>query len=363
MVEYPHFTITEETGPYYPSGSGAQPIIAIGKTPLDPEPTKVYKFVNYEQAALPHGSGGIGASGDNPLLDGIKAIFEEGMAVNPVDGASVGVVYAINLGQTPTPQNILNAREATLSIVKDPAIEVYFGITDVTVMNSVGAAIQQNRSAGFYRFAWFSHNQNATIADVCKLTDSNQQQYVRSSFVGIKYDPSTLGYYVAKEACTPYYITPSYEPYRALTLDMIQDLTYSEIDQLLRAGIVPDYEYMLPLASSGKVKPVRALATSYAKTSPPADAARHVRRNADYQFRQIDLRLNSVIGMNDSESDIETIREMLNAYLEGEKNLNRIKDYNISVSLTDQPHTLYVVRMVKPVRAIKFIVEKSIIKV
>lgn len=363
MVEYPHFTITEEAGPYYPGGGGAQPIIAMGKTPHDPEPTKVYVFTSYEQAAKTKAEGGLGGTGDNPLLDGIKAIFKEGSAASPADTASVGKVYAINLGTSPTLQNILTARAATQALVKDPALEVYFGITSLSIMNGVAADIVEDRASGIYRFAWFSHDPDLTVSEVCELTDKTKQSYVQSSFIGIKYDPTTLGYYVAKEACTPYYITPSYEPYRTLTLADIQELSYSDIDALLKAGIVPDYEYLLPLATSGKVKPVRALATSYAATTPPVDASRHVRRNADYQFRQIDLRLNSIIGTNDAEANVDMVREMLNSYLESEKSLNRIKEYSIDVSLSDQPHTLVVVRKVKPVRAIKFIVERSIITV
>lgn len=365
MTEVPHFYINESVSPQYPRGKGGDVIVVFGRTDVTKELNKVYTFYSYNDAVASQGAGGIGPeSATNYGLKAVKDIFEESQKRNVEEQLGIEKVYFVNVGATPTAQDYADAR--TLSeMKKDAVIELYEGVSDLAIMNSVATAIGTLRQSGQYRISIFTHAVDATVAQVEALTDPAEETHVRSSYVVIKYDRDTQARFAAKVASTPYYVDPSRGPYRSITLNDITELSLGDADTLIAGGIVPDWEHMLPMGASGLAEPIRAVSTAYRTVagSRPTDANLHTRRNVDKHWRRIDQIINAELKMNDSEANLEIIREAVNSYLEMEKKAGNIHDYKINVEVAaNEPYTLRVERSIKPVKAIYFIHEESYIE-
>jgi hypothetical protein len=365
MTEVPHFYINESVSPQYPRGKGGDVIFVFGKTQHTAELSKIYTFYSYNDAVAGQSDGGIGPEHeDNPGLKAVKEIFEESQKRNVEEQLGIEKVYFINMGTAPTKQNYIDA-EVLSQMKRDAVLEVYVGESDVALMNSIKTALDTLAQGGQYRMALFTHTEGASVAQVSAMTDPEEDAYIRGSRIMIKYDRDMQARFAAKVASTPYYLDPSRGPYRSIELDDITELSLTDADALIAAGIIPDWEHMLPLGASGQAEPIRAVSTAYRTVAGarPTDANVHTRRNVDKHWRRIDEIVNAELKMNDTEANLELIREAINGYLEMEKKAGNIHEYRINVSVVaDDPYTLKIERAIKPVKAIYFIHEESYIE-
>lgn len=200
----PTITINETTEVIGTKGEGAQVIAVVGDSGAAAAPTTLHTFNSYEEAKTALGD----ESETNFLLAAIKDHFIEGDPEN--EGSELGVekVYAINVGAAPTSTDFDNAM-ATIAAVKDVELEEYHGLSTVTVLESIATHLDTLVGKGFPRLAIATVATGALEADILKMTDDGETNFIQHSRVYIHIDRDMQAVFTAKVACTPYYENPA----------------------------------------------------------------------------------------------------------------------------------------------------------
>ena len=264
---------------------------------------KVYTLYNYDDAmnelAPPEK---VQSPGRNILKNIIRDIFNEGKPLDPNDTFGLNKVYAINIGPNATIQTLLTALE-TSETVYDADIEVYPELSDIPAMNMIKGHLKKLEGFGDYRIALMAASPNASIDEMTKMTDPNESVYINSGRVIIQANPNVLGAFAAKVACTPYYQDPAYNPYRTIITQDIRKYRRDELETILDAGLVVDWEVVVDSTLGMKVvEPVYAPATNYTSEATPGDAWLHHRLNADHQSKITDGKARPYIKQNNTEN-------------------------------------------------------------
>lgn len=373
--EVPKYTVQETTTSMYPRGEGSKKLIIFGETGETADLTTLLTFHGYQDAVNQIGP----MDADNLLLAAVKDIYEEGMARSPTDINSIGTIHAVNVGDAATSADYLTAQQLTKTIY-DPAIELYCGVFDTAIMTAIKGALATFKGDGLYRASLFTTDPEETdIAEIAAMTDPavvSPATYIRSSQVGIKYDPATQAKFAAKMAYTPYWLSPALGAYRSIPASGITELDPDDRKTLTNAGIITDWVAQSPFSTSGLAEPVRAVSTAIRSKDGsdqtldvPVDADFHARLNADQQWRQIDLRVAQLFKQNDTETGLKMLKLTLSDYLSGEAKKGYLKpkysvpsDPGFYVNLAEadvEPYTIRVERGVRPINAIYFIEEPS----
>lgn len=364
MVEVPYIQDTETVEAQYPQGSGAKVILVYGHTTTTAQLTTIYEFNNYSDAVT-----SLTTSTGGPLLEAIGKVFEEGQIRSVTDTLGINKVYAINMGTSATYQDYADAQE-TSKLKKDVDIELYVGQHDVTLMGTTATYLSGLATQGQKRTAVFCTNPAAPVATKALMTDDGEGTYIQDSRIYIK--DGLQEKYAAKMACTPYYMDPAKGAYRSVTMDDIDDYQYEDLETLTAAGIICDWEHQSPITQTGRVEPVKAVATSHAKTEQPVDSLAHCRLNADYQFHQRDIIIQGMLKDNDTETGLQTMEQAVKSYFAGEAKKGYLiakedepSDPGYMVQIEPSTTDVYgvVVRTkIRPVNAIYSIEEVSVIQ-
>lgn len=333
--EVPILTNTEQVDEYFPGGSGATPILVVGKTPVIKDCSKIYTFHSYADAVATSDNGGIGPEAEgNELLSAIKEIFSEG-SVDDQDTDELGVdtVYAINVGSTPTVEDWTSAQTASEVLEEKELIEIYLGCTDIAFITTTETHLLNLDEACLYRLSFFA-NTATTPTDAIKTTDYTQTTFVRDSRIYIHYDPTKQVDLAVKVAYTPYYQDPCKDSYRTVTADDILPLSFPNKNTLIKNGIVCDMPSNTYINGVRMAKPVKVVSTAYsvgADGKRPADANAHQRRNADYTWTQCDEIAKSELDNNNTPAGLKFIKEEVQAFLDGQENLGYLSSPECSV--------------------------------
>lgn len=322
----PTITINETTELIGNKGEGAQIIAVVGDDGTAADPTTLHTFNNYEEAKT-----AIGPEADtNHLLAAVKDHFQEGDPEN--EGSELGVekVYAINVGNAPTAQDFDNAM-ATLAPIKDIEIEEYHGLSTVTVLESIATHLDGLVSQGFPRISYATVAPDATEADILKMTDDAEENYIQHSRVYIHIDRTMQSTFTAKVACTPYYENSAHGSYR--TKGKLDITEVSNPATYVDNGFVCDWPTGSPLSTSQYAEPVEAYSTAQAADSIPADAQLHVRRNADHQIRTICNMVSKYFKVRNVPSARTDLEQEAKGHLEAEVQAEKLEAYTLNVKV------------------------------
>lgn len=377
--EIPFLMDTESQEAQYPRGSGADTILLIGKTPNAADTSTINEFYSYQDAIAE-------LSGEDPeetneLLLAVKDVFEEGAVRSVTDKLGIEKVLAINVGPNPVVGTEWADAQELGRLKRDIAIEVYVGLSDISFMNTTKTHLDTLAATGKRRIAIFTHAADESKTNIIDMTDPSNAEdtpaapYIQGSRIYIKQNRLMQCKFAAKVACTPYWQDPARGPYRSVTFAEVEEQITSEddLDDYTKAGIVVDWENLNPVQGNGKAEICKAVATSYRGEDDviPLDARLHIRRNADYQFRQIDLIIGAELKNNDTETGLQTMQQNVNAYLAGEVKKGYIKPkktepqdpgYLVEIIPHDtNPYGVKVRRKIRPVNSIEFIEEESVI--
>ena len=291
----------------------------------------------------------------NPLKDFIRTIFDEGKPLDPNDTFGLNKVYAINIGPEPTIETLLTALE-TSETIYDADIEVYPELSDIPAMNMIKGHLKKLEGFGDYRIAIFAASPDAEIDEMTKMTDNTESVYISSGRVVLHVNPNLLGAFAAKVACTPYHQDPAYKPYKTVTTQDIKKYRRDELETILDAGLVVDWEVVGPTLGMKVVEPVYARATNYTSEATPGDAYLHQRLNADHQSHVTDEIARPYIKQNNTETARQAIEQKCKSYLEEEVKQERINGYSYELYPNRaDPYSLIVQMKVLPVKSIHVI--------
>lgn len=332
-------------------------ILVIGSAGYEEESMKVYTLYNYEDAIKkiknPTTTEKEGVTqGPNILREIIGDIFSEGSVTGPNDVFGLNKVYAINIGPEPTIQTLIEALEKSETI-SDVEIEVYPRLSDISALNLVNGHLKKLEVHGDYRIAIATTPKDASVEDMIKITSTMENAYISSGRVALHVDPSMLGFFAAKVACTPYYVDPAYKPYKTVMVDTVKKYGRDELEKLLDAGLVADWIVADPTLGIKVVEPVYARATNYTAENMPSDAYLHQRLNADHQSKVTDAIARSYIKQNNTETARQSIEHRCRSYLEDEVKQSKLIGFNYEVYSNQADKYSLIVRMgVKPVKSV-----------
>lgn len=341
-------------------------ILVIGSAGYTTENTakEVYTLYNYEDArnklAPPTN---VKSITDNTLRMVIREIFDEGKPLDPTDTFGLNKVYAINIGPDPTIETLLTALE-TSETVYDANIEVYPELSDIPAMNLIKGHLKKLEGFGDYRIALMAASPNASIDEMTKITDNtSEESYINSGRIVIHANPKILGAFAAKVACTPYYQDPAYQSYRTITTQDIKKYRRDELETILDAGLVVDWEVVDPILGMKMVEPVYARATNYTTEATPGDAYLHQRLNADHQSHVTDEIARPYIKQNNTETARQAIEQRCKSHLEEEVKQERMTSYSYELYPNRaDPYSLIVKMKILPVKSIHVIEINRIIQ-
>ena len=224
-------------------------------------------------------------------------------------------------------------------------------------MNMIKGHLKKLEGFGDYRIALMAASPNASIDEMTKMTDNTESVYINSGRVIIQANPNVLGAFAAKVACTPYYQDPAYNPYRTITTQDIKKYRRDELETILDAGLVVDWEVVVDSTLGMKVvEPVYAPATNYTSEATPGDAWLHHRLNADHQSKITDGKARPYIKQNNTETARQAIEQKCKSHLEEEVKKERIDGYSYELYPNRaDPYSLIVKMKILPVKSIHVI--------
>lgn len=354
MVERaPYLNYGESNENPFIRGSGAEPTIFIGKSPVAKDLNNILTFRSYVQAkALPE-EGGIGpepleSETPNELLEVLKDFFEEA-APQKTSDVGVSEVYVINVGPTPTITDWVEAIELSKR-KKDLQIMALVGIHDISFMQTLNTYIKILEKDGLIRNGYFSvENEDMLDEDMMKYTDDTKASFIQESRIGLC-EKKFFGKFIARIAVTSYYVEPGYEPFRTIPQGTFKERSTEERDALKSAGIIFGEDDPF----TGDPRICLATSTAYAKgkNERPNDALFHARRNVDYQVRQVLGILALQLKRNENTDNMTTSQEDCRTYLDTEKVKERLKNYEISIVESDSdPYELKAMGQMTPVNS------------
>jgi hypothetical protein len=333
-------------------------IVVIGSAgyTTDKEEEKIYTLYNYENAVKKlNPPETVKSNGSNTLKNVIKDIFNEGKPLEPADTFGLNKVYAINIGPNPTIGTLLTALE-TSETIYDADIEVYPELSDIPAINLINGHLKKLEGFGDYRIAIVTASKNASTEELTNMTDTTKEKYISSGRIALYVNPNLLGAFAAKVACTPYHQDPAYKPYRTITTRNIKKYRRDELEEILDAGLIVDWEVVDPTLGIKVVEPVYARATNYTEEGTPADAYLHHRLNADHQTHVTDERAREYIKQNNTETARQAIEQSCKSYLEEEVKQERLDGYSYELypNIGDK-YSLIVKMKLLPVKSIHVI--------
>ena len=368
MADIPTITVNEVSEPMYPAGSGGDNICVIADAGFTKDVTKIYTFGNYNEARGDHSStDGIGPEpadwDDNVLLATIRDIFAEGAQTEPTHTLGIEKVYAINVGDAPSNQDISDAIDLAATI-PDCRIEVLPQVSDLTNMGALKASLVALDGDGDFRLGIIVVSDvEDTISDMTDMTDTeNTPAGVSSDRILIESDPAKVGKLAAKIATTPYYIDPAYGAYRSLSATDLYNRSRLDLDTLVAGGVCCDW---LNPDDVTKMEPCMCVSTAFRLLdgSRPVSSFVHARRNADEQFRQIIQRAKSQLKRNNTLKARMLIEQNSISYLEEQKKAENIEDYLLDISVsTATPYGIIINAKVRPAAADYFITFNGLVQ-
>jgi hypothetical protein len=334
-------------------------ILVIGNAgyTTEKEAEKIYTLYNYEHANTElNPPKDVKLTGKNILKAVIRNIFNEGKPLDSTDTMGLNKVYAINIGPKPTIETLITALE-TSETIYDADIEVYPELNDIPAMNLINGHLKKLEGFGDYRIAMFAVSKNASIDEMTGMTDpSSEGAYISSGRVVLHANPDLLGAFAAKVAYTPYHQDPAYKPYRTITTTDIKRYRREELETILDAGLIVDWEVVDPTLKIKVVEPVYARATNYTEEETPGDAYLHQRLNADYQAHVTDEIARAYIKRNNTETARQAIEQSCKSHLEEEVKQERLDGYSYELYPNRvDPYGLIVQMKVLPVKSIHVI--------
>lgn len=343
-------------------------ILVIGSAGFKEDISKVYTLYNWEDAFKKlkptSKEGGKTTEGSNILRSIIHDIFLEGDVTGPSDTFGLNKVYAINIGPEPTIETLIKALELSETLY-DVEIEAYPELNNIAALNLIKGHLKYLESYGDYRIAIATTPKKATVTDMVKMTNSEEDCYISSGRIVLHVDPDMVGVFAAKVACTPYYEDPAYRPYKSITSGNITKYRREELAELVNAGLVVDWEIVRSVFGKKVVvvEPVYTHATNYTSLDTPADAHLHQRLNADHQSKETDEKARVSIKQNNTKTAKHSIELQCQAYLEEEMKKERLEGFTYQVYANRKdPYGLIVKMTVKPVKSIHSIEINRIIQ-
>ena len=356
-------------------GDGAEIACFIGKSnnTLNLGELKVYK--NYNTVKVDTSKGGLGVETtttetDNPLLFEVKQFFEEATQNNTTGTLGIPKVYVIDLGATPTIQNLKNALEEVkkvreIQVISLVGFEQNLSNCETEADNTTAIKNQvrtlrlvynnllEETEEGRFKIAYFRLPKNATITESIAYTSkpSDSEQSINEvRIVPVRY--TNFGKIIAQICTTPYYIEPGYPAFKTIELGEFELLTPTEKQTLFDAGVVfgeDDYRLETPVP-----RICAGTTSAFGKTidERPNDSLLHARRNADQQMRELLKIIAPQLKRNETATNILYVQADCEAYLNKEKDRGRIMDFNISIEESDSnPYNLLVTCDITPVNS------------
>lgn len=329
MANGPTIIFNDASEPMYASGSGGDHILVIGDSGQTKNTSTIYAFGTYDTAKDP--TNGIGPEGDdNPLLACIKGIFAEGQQTQASQTLGIEKVYAINVGDNPQAADYA-AAIISGNILTDAKLEAYPNLSDISILNSIKTNLASLESQGLFRTAYGTVADNV-LADMETMTDNTQTSYIQSDRVYIHTDPTKVGPFVSKVACTPYWQDPAYGPYRSLSASDLLQRAQPDIDALAGDGLIADW---ISLQDDTLLEPYMAVSTAYRLVDGerPASSLLHARRNADYQFSQVVSLIKLYLKQNNTQLARTLAETAASTYLDTQVSAGYIEDYTLAIAL------------------------------
>ena len=384
MTEIPYLTNAETQQTAFPAmgTGGSDVILVIGKTAEDADTSKIFEFYSYWEAQRDVADGGLGALDiDNQLLQGVLDVYTEGSQFQSYQNPTISKVYAINVGPDPTKTTYEDAMAASV-IKRDVDFELYlknYDLTDYEAhMNAVATHLGVLENQNDYREAVFTLDPTMSIAEKADITDPTNvgSAFIKSNRVIIHENENVQARYAAKLACTNYMIEPSLDPYRSLAATGINEYKYDDLETLIAAGIVADYQ--TPTLNPDYINtatPVRSISTAHRKDAEGAralDTNTHVRRNVDYQWWYTDLIAQSELKYNNTETYRQHIINAVTDFFNAQVKLGSITPQLVApidpgfyvdvIPDSTDANKIHLLRRIRPVSATYFIEIDSVIQ-
>jgi hypothetical protein len=346
----PGLTVRESVAPMFNLGDKGASIAIIGTNKTDTKQGEIHTFTDYPHAFETFKTEEDKDDDLNPLLGAVFDIFRESEVQDLTQNLSVGSVHVINLGKEPNKDSYIKALN-TLKEVKNVSLELLLGLSDVDILNSVVEHLKDLEKQGDYRIAIATTPRDAKIENMIAMTGK-----VGSSRVVLHSNPDMMPAFASKVACTPYYENPAKGRYRSKNTTDIKNVSRDDIEKLVKAGLVVDWESYDIMLQSRVAEPCMAISTSYATNPQPNDCMLHHRLNADHQARTIDNILLGFLKSNNTDIARHSAELLCRSHLQNEVRNGRLEDYkfNIKVDRGD-PYTLLVDMRIRPVASIHYI--------
>lgn len=359
-INPPYMNFHETVSNPFLNGEGSEIPVFIGKSPNTGDPEKIITFKTYAQARKTVESGGLGLETDdyetkNPLLFALKEFFIE--SARQADG-DIGVprVHVIDLGSTPTAENVLKALEQIkkvreISVVSIVGVELDSTANQVALMQSIWTNLTNDTNYGRFKIAYLRGAKDATETNLAVYSDNTQTTFIQENRIAVV-EYSNFGKVIARICLTPYYVEPGYAPFNTVDLGSFKLRTPEERKQMFDAGVIfgeDDYTLETPVA-----RICAGTTTAFGKDvdERPNDCLLHARRNADYQIRELLKIIAPQLKRNETQTNIRYIQNDCESYLESEKNKGRLMNYDVRVSESnDNPYSLLVEGKVTPVNS------------
>ena len=384
--------ITQLPGVYYDenvtyelTGEGSKIPVFIGVTnntqaegsTYKVDGTQIRKYTSWEEVntATTASDPGIGVyptdgETNNYLLQVLKDFFEEAkLQVN----SDVGVpyIYVIDVGDGKTKQSWINALDLAKTKL-DATIEVYAGadsITSYTLKAFLDGAYKQinDGTVDLDLRCAFTTKRDATDEELLALT--NETTGVRYSRIGIC-EPLLFGKTIARICCTPANIEPGFYEYRSVEPEVFKDRTKAQMLRLQDNGIIFNRDEHI----NGEVYPKMNLcvATSFAKTTRPADSLFHARFNADSLLREVFEACYNQIKANESATNIAYLQTRINKIVNDKVSAEEMVKYDektevgtkLIVNESDaDPYSLIITGQMQPVKHTNAIQVQATVKI
>lgn len=271
--------------------------------------------INVSTQAKEPGIGEWSEGTTNQLLKFCKEFFEEAR-LNINSDIGVPYVYLIDVGDGKSKDAWTNALELAKT-KRDAIIEAYVGADNITgytfkaFIEGAHNTIETETHDLDLRngFSTIGYNNPDEVTDAQLIATTAESTGIQESRIGIM-EPLLAGKTFARICCTPANTEPGFIEYRSVTPGTFKDRTKAEMIALQQAGIIFNRDEYINDEIHPKIN--LCVATSFRKSTMPADALFHARFNADDLLREVFGACYKQIKANESATNLAYLQTRIN---------------------------------------------------
>ncbi|MCR5026999.1 MAG: hypothetical protein K6A34_06130 [Methanobrevibacter sp.] len=331
IEQTPNITYTETDQNPKMTGSGAVIPLIIGQTgnTVDVANIAIKKYKGLAEIGATVANGGIGNADTNMSYQFFKKFLKETKKIYS-DDAGLPYVYFIDMGSIAFSNGEAWAKAFNLAMTqkdigkvalvgfkkadKTAAITAAEISTIVGIISSGNTIIVENSKKGSPKRLMFTV-EDATDADMMKLTDDSSAAYIQKSRV-LPCVPDGYPEIVARFCLTPYDEEPGYFDFRSVSPDDVVVRTEDMEEDLQNAGINFIRKEMEGSIEHAKI--CLGVSSAMAASVRPNDVLPHFRRNVDHLINRIYVAAYPYLKKKELQSSIKLFQTDINNIVEEE---------------------------------------------